>query len=73
MAGEYQVAQRVIEEAVEEANTNKKMSEDAMNLALFSEMVGRMAKTNSKQQLTDLLHFQLESIGNDEHVITRGC
>jgi len=35
--------------------------------------VGRMAKTNSKQQMTDLLHFQLESLSNDEHVITRGC
>ena len=73
MAGEYQVAQKVVEQAMEEASASTKMSEDAMCLALFSELIGRMAKTNSKQQLTDLLHFQLESLGNDEHVITRGC
>lgn len=73
MAGEYLVAQQAVEHALEEASASTKMSEDAMCLALFTELVGRMATTNSKQQLTDLLHFQLESLDNSEHVITRGC
>lgn len=73
MAGEYRVAQDAIEQAMEEALASTKMSEDAMCLALFSELVARLATTNSKQQLTDLLHFHMEALENNVHVITRGC
>jgi hypothetical protein len=73
MAGEFQIAQRHINDALEEAKSNSRMSEDAMQLALFNELIGHLAKTNSRQQLQDLLHFQLEAQGQDEHVVTRGC
>ncbi|GAA5316679.1 MAG: hypothetical protein AseanaTS_18830 [Candidatus Pelagadaptatus aseana] len=73
MAGEFAIAQRLINDALAEVENNKSMSTDAMQLAIFNEIVGLLANTNSREQLQDLLHFRLAAQGQDEHVITRGC
>ncbi|MGD9603331.1 MAG: hypothetical protein AB7O21_01735 [Gammaproteobacteria bacterium] len=73
MAGEYDVARACVEQALAQAARHDGMSEDAMCNALLGTLIGVMAKGRTRKDLMSFIEFQIEAIGEDEFVITRGC
>ncbi len=73
MAGEFRVAQQQITDAMETADAEGAMSRDAMGRALLTELLSQLSQEHSSQTLKDLIDYQLENLGNDSFVVTRGC
>lgn len=73
MAGEYDVARKCIAEALDAAEQDRGMSPPSMADALLATLLGHMQKSRTRKDLMSFIEFQLESIGEDEFVITRGC
>jgi hypothetical protein len=73
MAGEFRVAQQQITDAMETADAEGAMSRDAMGRALLTELLTQLSQEHSPQTLKDLIDYQLENLGNDSFVVTRGC
>jgi hypothetical protein len=49
------------------------MSPEVMDGALLSALFASMLQSRSRKDLQSLVAFQLESAGEDEFVVTRGC
>ncbi|MCB1745608.1 MAG: hypothetical protein H6977_19790 [Gammaproteobacteria bacterium] len=73
MAGEFDAARQSIADALTRADGDPAMSADVMEGALLNTLLTHMARTRSRKDLASLIEFQLESVGEDEFVITRGC
>ena len=73
MAGEFKIARASIEQAVDAANADAGMSIDVMESALLNVLLEQMSTTRSRKDLASLINFQMESVGEDEFVVTRGC
>ncbi len=73
MAGEYQVARDCVAQALARAAEDRGMSEEAMCNALLGTLVSHMAKGRTRKDLMSFIEFHVESVGEDEFVITRGC
>ncbi|MGH1373491.1 MAG: hypothetical protein ACRBBW_15735 [Cellvibrionaceae bacterium] len=73
MAGEFRVAQQQITEAMETADAEGSMSRDAMGRALLTELLAQLSKDHSPETLKDMIDYQLENLGSDSFVVTRGC
>lgn len=72
MAGESQLAQTLFEDALARAESDAAMSPDTLANALLTAVLGHLAKTRSRADLTSLVQFELDAAGEDEFVITRG-
>jgi len=72
VAGEYAVARECLEQAMTTADANTSMSQDVMANALLSNLLKIMLKQRTRKDLASFIEFQLESIGEDEFVVTRG-
>ncbi|NIB44940.1 hypothetical protein HBA55_35505 [Pseudomaricurvus alkylphenolicus] len=73
MAGEFRVAKHCIDDALETADAESSMTREGMGRALLTELLGQMRQHHSAQELTDLVNYQLENLGEDSFVVTRGC
>lgn len=73
MAGEYDVARACIAQALDKAAADRGMSEEAMCNALLGTLIAHMAKGRTRKDLMSFIEFQVDSVGEDEFVITRGC
>ncbi|MEX2480122.1 MAG: hypothetical protein WD928_04600 [Gammaproteobacteria bacterium] len=73
MAGEFDVAREAIAHALQTADDDHGMSADVMASALLQTLLAHMIQSRTRQDLASLIEFQLESCGEDEFVITRGC
>lgn len=73
MAGEFAVAREAIAQALQTAENDGGMSGDVMASALLQTLLAHMIQNRTRRDLASLIEFQLESCGEDEFVITRGC
>ncbi len=73
MAGEYPVARATLEQAFAAAEQEPAMSGPEMADALLVTLLKRMLKERPRKDLARFIEYQLESLGEDEFVITRGC
>lgn len=73
MAGEYDVARELIGQAFEQAEKDRAMSTDTMATALLGTLLKRLLSERSPADVASLIDYQIESLGADEFVITRGC
>ncbi len=72
MAGEYQLAQRCLEQAFAAVDADPALYADTFEEALLRTLLKRMLETRSAKNLQSLIDFQLEAAGESEFVITRG-
>jgi hypothetical protein len=72
MAGEYTVAQKCVDTAITTAQEDPSMSTDVMTGALLTTLLKIMIKERTRKDLASFIEFQLESVGEDEFVVTRG-
>lgn len=73
MAGEFRIAKQNITDAMETAEAENSMSTEAMGRALLTELLAQLSKDNSPATLKDMVEYQLENLGSDSFVVTRGC
>ena len=73
MSGEFKVARKCIEEAMSTADREPAMTSDAMAGALLNALFSTLLQSRTRKDVTSMIEFQLESCGEDEFVITRGC
>ena len=72
MSGEHSRAREIIEQALEDADNDRAMSAETMSAALLGALIPQLAKRHSRKALLSLIEFNLEAVGEDEFVITRG-
>ncbi|MEQ8661473.1 MAG: hypothetical protein RLW62_11685 [Gammaproteobacteria bacterium] len=73
MAGEFDIARECIGAAMRTAAEDPAMSPEVMDGALLATLFSHMLATRTRKDLASLVEFQLESAGEDEFVVTRGC
>lgn len=73
MAGEYEVARECIAQALARASLSSGMSSEGMADALMVTLIMQMLKGRSRKDLASFIDYQIESCGEDEFVVTRGC
>lgn len=73
MAGEFKVANSVIEQTLNEAETDNGMSRDAMANALQSALITEMLKSRPAADVRQNIEFLLENADSEFMVVTRGC
>lgn len=73
MAGEYRIAQTALDQAKQEAENNPSMSTDALINTLLGLLLSEQASSRSKADVLSFVEHHLDNLGDDEHVITRGC
>ncbi len=73
MAGEFRIAQQQITEAMETADAESNMSRDAMGRALLTELLTQLSSHHAPEALRAMIDYQIENLGNDSFVVTRGC
>lgn len=72
MAGEYKLAEQLLSEAMEAASSDAQMSEEGMAQALLVAVLSKMLASHTRKQLDDMIAYQLDNVGEDEFVVTRG-
>ena len=73
MAGEYQVALKHLDAAIEEARENSGMDEDVLARAMMYQVIERYKKTRSDSDIVGELEQYLRVIADQgDMVITRG-
>ena len=74
MAGEHQLAERVLGEALEMARAEEGMSEDTFARALMIRLVEYYRAQRSQDDIISELEQHIRTVEDgDEPVITRGC
>lgn len=73
MVGEYKVAKEVVAKVITDAENQNDMCTDAMANAMFTSILGHMIKTNDRKALEHLFYYSLDSLDEDEFLVTRGC
>lgn len=74
MAGEHQLAERVLNEALESARAENDMGEDVFARALMYRLVEYYRVERSADDIISELEEHIRTIEDDgESVITRGC
>jgi hypothetical protein len=73
VAGEFDYARQIIAQAMQSATADPRMSTDVMASALLQSVIAQMLETRTRKDMASLIEFQLESCGEEEFVITRGC
>lgn len=73
MAGEFDAARKLVAQALQAATADPRMSTEVMANALLQSVLAQMLASRTRKDLASLIEFQLESCGEEEFVITRGC
>lgn len=73
MVGEYKLAKELLADAMDEASKRNDMCTDAMANAVLTSTLDHMVKTTSREELQRLFQYSLDSLEEDEFLVTRGC
>ncbi|MBQ0719019.1 MAG: hypothetical protein KBT88_11660 [Gammaproteobacteria bacterium] len=73
MSGESVYANEIVEQAWQEATDRSEMDSDAMGRALIQAVVERYLKYRTIGDVGQELEYLVESMDDDEPVVTRGC
>lgn len=73
MSGESSYAKTVVAQALAEAQARSEMDTDAMGRAIIQAVVERYLSYRSSADVARELEYLVESIDDDDPVVTRGC
>lgn len=73
MSGESKYAREVVAGALAEAADRTDMDQDAMGRAIIQAVVSRYLTYRSADNVGRELEFLIESLNDDDPVVTRGC
>lgn len=73
MSGESKYAKAVVAQSLEEARTRSTMDADAMGRALIQAVVEQYLTYRDHADVARELEYLVESLQDDEPVVTRGC
>jgi len=74
MAGEYQYADTLIQQALTQAESDNQMSSDAMRRAILSAILNYSLETGKcVSSLLDEIDYLVDNLKDEEQVVTRGC
>ncbi|MCV6615019.1 MAG: hypothetical protein OIF35_08575 [Cellvibrionaceae bacterium] len=73
MSGEYATAAALLDNACKAAETDPAMSCDTLFNALLGILLQKQAQSHGKADVLSFVEFQLDHLGDDEVVVTRGC
>ena len=73
MSGEFNYASRIVEEAMEEARARPQFSEDSMGRALVGAVLAYYGTYRKPADIANELQFLIDTLPDDEIVVTRGC
>ena len=74
MAGEHQLAQRILESAIDTARGDESINEEAFSRALTYQLIEYYRKQRSVDDIISELEGHITSLGEDgDHFVTRGC
>lgn len=73
MSGETIYAQTIVRDAMKLARQDPAYSEDAMGRAIIDAVLAEYRRYRSVQDIGDELRYIVDTIDEDEFVITRGC
>ena len=73
MSGESVYANKLVEQAWQEATDRGEMDSDAMGRAIIQAVVERYLQYRDIADVGQELEYLVESMDDDEPVVTRGC
>jgi hypothetical protein len=73
MSGESVYANKIVEQAWQQATDSAAMDSDAMGRAIIQAVVERYLKYRTIDDIGQELDYLVESMDDDEPVVTRGC
>jgi len=73
VSGESVYANQIVEQAWQEATDKAEMDSDAMGRAIIQAVVERYLKYRTIGDVGQELEYLVESMDDDEPVVTRGC
>ena len=73
MSGESVYANKIVEQAWQDATDSAEMDSDAMGRAIIQSVVERYLKYRTIDDVGQELEYLVESMDDDEPVVTRGC
>ena len=73
MSGESTYAQKLVRDALLTAQRDPACSEDAMGRAIIDAVIAEYRRYRTARDIADELRYLIETIDQDEFVITRGC
>jgi hypothetical protein len=74
MAGEHDLAKKIIQNAIQTANTNATMDQGAFERALMFQLLEHNRQTRSDQDIiSELEHYIRDIEDGDSTVVSRGC
>ncbi len=74
MAGEHQIAQRVLDDALASLREDAGANEDSFTRALMSRLLEEYGKRRSAADIVSELEHHIRSLEDGGHpVVTRGC
>lgn len=73
MSGESVYANKIVEQAWLQATDSAAMDSDAMGRAIIQAVVERYLKYRTIDDIGQELDYLVESMDDDEPVVTRGC
>lgn len=73
MSGESTYAATIVEQAWQEASDRTEMDTDAMGRALIQAVVGKYLEYRTIADVGRELEYLVESMDDDDPVVTRGC
>jgi hypothetical protein len=73
MTGEATHAQQLVTGAMERADRDSSLSKDAMGRAIVNAVLGEYRKYRSADDIASELRYIIDTLDEDDFVITRGC
>jgi len=73
MAGEYTIATKVVADAIKEAEDANNMCPETMANALLGQVLSQMSKNKTRADVESYVNFELDNLGGEFMIATRGC
>lgn len=73
MAGEYAIAKEIVTDALAQAQERSDMDTESLTNALLTTLLGTMMQNHSRPDLERFVEYALDSLDEDEFLVTRGC
>lgn len=74
MAGEHQIAQRILDDALASVREDAGANEDSFTRALMCKLLEEYRKRRSAEDIVSELEQHIRTLEDDGHaVVTRGC
>ena len=74
MAGEYHYADSLIQQALNQADSDSNMSSDTMRHSLLTSIISHSLKSgHNDRRLMEEIEYLIESLSGDEQIAARGC